>query len=173
MKKHPQRGRLTLRETIAKNQQALDYYATLTGKPRLVLNAPPEPKPRAPRQPSDKPLEAAVQAAVIDLLRQHPLVAWFLRVNSGVAVASNAQGEARYTAFYRLYVRGMKPTSSGLSDLVGQLTDGRLFLMECKRAGVRRGTEEQEGLIALVRGCGGVAGIVQSVDDAVELLGRI
>lgn len=168
----PPRGRLTLRETIAKNQAALDYYATLSGKPRVVLRQEPEPKQRAAPGANGKPLEKDVQAPVVELLKVHPKVAWFMRVNSGVSVASNAQGESRYTAFYRLYLRGRKAMSKGLGDIVGQLVDGRLFLMETKRPGKYRGTDEQEDVIAAVRAAGGVAGIVQSLDDAVELLGR-
>jgi hypothetical protein len=69
-------------------------------------------------------------------------------------------------------MRGHSGITKGASDYLGQLTDGRLFLLECKRPGVRRGTVEQEMLIGACQANGGVAGIVQSVDDALALLGE-
>lgn len=104
--------------------------------------------------------------AVFDLLRAHRRVAWFMRLNSGAV-----QDGDRYTVFYRLYMRGEPGRTKGASDYLGQLTDGRLFLIECKRPGVRKGTLEQEALLQACRDNNGVAGIVQSVEDAIELLG--
>jgi hypothetical protein len=160
------RKRETLRETIARNQQSMDLYAALSDRPRVVLTAPPPPKPRAKRQPSTDATEADVMRAVFDLLRVHRRVAWFMRLNSGAV-----QDGDRYTVFYRLYMRGEPGRTKGASDYLGQLTDGRLFLLECKRPGVRKGTVEQEMLIGACQANGGVAGIVQSVEDAIELLG--
>lgn len=168
----PPRGRLTLRETIAKNQAALDMYAAFSNRPRVVLRQEPEPKQRAAPGSDGRPLERDVQDPLIELLRVHPKVAWFFRVNSGQAVAQGSDGRERRTAFYRLYLRGEKPITKGLSDVVGQLVDGRMFVMEAKRPGVFKGTAEQEDVIAACRAAGGVAGIVQSLDDAVELLAR-
>ena len=161
------RRRETLRETIARNQQSMDLYAALSDRPRVVLTAPPPPKPRAKRAPSTDGTEADVMRAVFDLLRVHRRVAWFMRLNSGAV-----QDGDRYTVFYRLYMRGEPGRTKGASDYLGQLTDGRLFLLECKRPGVRRGTVEQEMLIGACQANGGVAGIVQSVEDALVLLGE-
>ncbi len=159
--------RETLRETIARNQASMDLYAALSDRPRVELAAPPPPKPRAPRKPSADDTEADVMRAVFDLLRAHRRVAWFMRLNSGAV-----QDGDRYTVFYRLYLRGEPGRTKGASDYLGQLTDGRLFLLECKRPGKRRGTAEQEELIAACVADGGVAGIVQSVEDALALLGE-
>jgi hypothetical protein len=160
------RRRETLRETIARNQQSMDLYAALSDRPRVELTAPPPPKPRAKRAPSTDGTEADVMRAVFDLLRAHRSVAWFMRLNSGAV-----QDGDRYTVFYRLYMRGEPGRTKGASDYLGQLTDGRLFLLECKRPGVRKGTIEQEMLIGACQANGGVAGIVQSVEDALALLG--
>ena len=158
--------RTTLRDTIARNQQSMDLYAALSDRPRIVLTAPPPPKPRKPREPSTQATEGDVMRAVFDLLRRHRRVAWFMRLNSGAV----SDGD-RYTTFYRLYLPGRPGISKGASDYLGQLTDGRLFLVEVKRPGVTRGTIEQERVLAACREHGGVAGVCQSVDDVLALLG--
>lgn len=163
----PTRRRPTLRDTIARNQQSMDLYAALSERPRVVLTAPPPPKPRKPRQPSTGATEGDVMRAVFDLLRRHRRVAWFMRLNSGAV----SDGD-RYTTFYRLYLPGRPGISKGASDYLGQLTDGRLFLCEVKRPGVTKGTLEQEALIAACREAGGVAGVCQSVEDVIALLGE-
>lgn len=161
------RRRETLRDTIARNQQSMDLYAALSDRPRVELTMPPPPKPRAKREPSTRwATEGDVMRAVFDLLRQHRRVAWFMRLNSGAV----SDGD-RYTTFYRLYLPGRPGISKGASDYLGQLTDGRLFLIEVKRPGVTRGTVEQEMLIAACQAAGGVAGIAQSVEDVIALLG--
>jgi hypothetical protein len=161
------RRRETLRETIARNQASMDLYAALSDRPRVELTAPPPPKPRAPRKPSADGTEADVMRAVHDLLRRHRRVAWFMRLNSGGV----SDGD-RYTVFYRLYLRNMPPRTKGASDYLGQLTDGRMFLVECKRPGVHKATEEQQDLISACVAAGGVAGIAQSVEDVIALLGE-
>ena len=158
--------RTTLRDTIARNQQSMDLYAALADKPRVVLTAPPPPKPRAKRDPKPGDTEADVMRAVFALLSQHCRVAWFMRLNSGAV----SDGD-RYTTFYRLYLPGRPGISKGASDYLGQLTDGRLFLVEVKRPSVTRGTIEQEMLIGACQAAGGVAGVCQSVDDVLALLG--
>lgn len=160
------RGRRTLRETVMANQKSMDLYAAMSGKPRVEFDIPPEPKRRAPAKLSASGTESDVMAAVFELLRVHPRVAWFMRLNSGAV-----QDGDRFTVFYRLYLRGRPGRTKGASDYLGQLTDGRLFLMECKRPGVRRGTDEQHDLLDACVAAGGVGGIVQSVEDAQRLLG--
>lgn len=159
------RRRETLREAIARNQASMDFYAAMSDKPRVVFDTPPPPKPRAKRVSTGES-EADVMRAVFALLSQHRRVAWFMRLNSGAV----SDGD-RYTVFYRLYLRGHSGMTKGASDYLGQLTDGRLFLVEVKRRGVTRGTAEQEALIAACRAAGGVAGVCQSVEDVLQLLG--
>ena len=162
-----ERGRRTLREQMLRNQQTEALYAALSGRPARELPIPPEPKKRPRREPSAEPrvVEADVSRPIFDLLRRHPRVAWFMRLNSGAVNDGD-----RYTVFYRLYVPGHPGISKGASDYLGQLTDGRLFLIEVKRPGVTRGTAEQEMLISVCKAAGGIAGIAQSVEDAVALL---
>lgn len=172
------RGRITLREVIERNQQALDMYAAFSDKPRVVLEMPPEPKKRAPSAPSIGPSEGDIQSGIVQLLRVHPKVAWFGRFNSGVALAEDGGGQRRYTAYYRLYLRGLaarsrrlSARSRGLSDILGQLNDGRLFIIEVKSR-LGRATPEQNEFIDIVLKAGGVAGVCRSVDEALKLLER-
>jgi hypothetical protein len=153
---------------MLRNQQTEALYAALSGKPARELPIPPEPVKRQKREPSPaepRVIEADVSRTIFDLLRRHPRVAWFMRLNSGAVNDGD-----RYTVFYRLYVPGRPGISKGASDYLGQLTDGRLFLIEVKRPGVTRGTAEQEMLISVCKTAGGIAGIAQSVEDAVALL---
>ena len=165
------RGRITLREVISRNQEALDMYAAFSDKPRIVLEMPPEPKKRAPSAPPIGPSEADIQSGIVQLLRVHPKVAWFGRFNSGVALAEDGGGQQRYTAYYRLYLRGLAARSRGLSDILGQLSDGRLFIIEVKSR-LGRATPEQNEFIDIVLKAGGVAGVCRSVDEALKLLER-
>ena len=163
MKRRP-----SLRETIAKNQASMDLYAALSGKPRVELTMPPEPVKRAPRaKPAERRgTEADVMKAVHAYLRVHPRVAWFMRINSGAV----SDGD-RHVVFYRLWMRGLGVRSKGMSDYLGMLDDGRLFLLECKRPGLRKATQEQQELLEWCRWHGGRAAVVQSVEDVAEVLG--
>jgi len=167
MKRRP-----TLRDTIAKNQQSMDLYAALSGKPRVELTMPPEPVKRAKRLTAANAVaeprgtEADVMKAVHAFLRVHPRVAWFMRINSGAV----SDGD-RHVVFYRLWMRGLGVRSKGMADYLGQLDDGRLFLLECKRQGLRKATPEQQELLEFCRKHGGLAAVVQSVEDVAEVLG--
>ena len=163
MKRRP-----SLRETITRNQATMDLYAALSGKPRVELTMPPEPVKRAPRAKPAEPrgTEADVMKSVHAYLRVHPRVAWFMRINSGAV----SDGD-RHVVFYRLWMRGLGVRSRGMADYLGQLDDGRLFLLECKRPGLRKATPEQQELLEWCRWHGGLAAVVQSVEDVVEVLG--
>ena len=162
MKRRP-----TLRETITRNQATMDLYAALSGKPRVELTMPPEPVKRAPRAKPAEPrgTEADVMKAVHAFLRVHPRVAWFMRINSGAV----SDGD-RHVLFYRLWMRGLGVRSKGMADYLGQLDDGRLFLLECKRPGLRKATPEQQELLEWCAAHGGRAAVVQSVEDVAEVL---
>jgi hypothetical protein len=62
--------------------------------------------------------EAAALAEVMQVLKHHPAVAWCERQNSGVA---------------RIGGRFVRFGWPGCSDVLGQLKDGRLLAVECKR----------------------------------------
>ncbi len=58
----------------------------------------------------------------------------------------------------------------GSSDLIGiQSGTGRIFAMEVKTKNGRT-TKEQESFIETINDAGGIAGVVRSVEDAINLL---
>lgn len=160
--KKPPRGRLSLRETIALNQKAMDYYALMTDKPRVVLTAPPPPRERKPSVPSGNPTEAQVLKAVLAYVKHHPKVAMAWRQNSGTFQERNRDGSVRF-------IRAN--TQRGMSDIQGQLKDGRALAIEVKsRTG--KVSPHQAEYLEKVRTNGGVSGVCRCVEDAIEMLER-
>jgi hypothetical protein len=154
------RGRDTLREKMLRNQAAMDRYAAISGKPRVLLDIPPEPAKRGPRKPSGQPTEAQILKAIVALLKHHPRVAQCWRQNSGTFQERNRDGSVRY-------IRAN--TAKGMSDIMGVLKDGRTLAIEVKSA-TGRMRPGQEEFLATIRHAGGVAGVCRSVEDAQELL---
>ncbi len=154
------RGRKTYREIVQTNQKSMDNLAALWGKPRQILDMPPEPKKRAPAKPSGEPTESQILKAIMSLLKRHPKVAQVWRQNSGTFQERNRDGSVRY-------IRAN--TQRGMSDIMGILKDGRTLAIEVKsRTGRMR--PGQEEFLQTIRQAGGVAGVCRSVDDAVALL---
>ena len=60
----------------------------------------------------------------------------------------------------------------GSSDIIGWTRDGRFLAVEVK-VGKGRQTKEQAAFIEAVRAGGGVAGVVRSVEEAIELVGEM
>lgn len=154
-------ARKSLRDTIAENQRAMDYYAMMTDRPRVDLRVP-EVKQRAAPKPSGNPTEAQVLKAVMAAVRLHPKVARVWRQNSGTFAEQNRDGSTRY-------VRAN--TAHGMSDLMGFLKDGRVLAIECKSATGRLQPHQKE-FLDKIAAAGGVAGVARSVDDAIALLNR-
>jgi hypothetical protein len=154
------RGRKTYREIVQTNQKSMDNLAALWGKPRQILDMPPEPKKRTPRKPSTEPTESQILKAIMSLLKRHPKVAQVWRQNSGTFQERNRDGSVRY-------IRAN--TQRGMSDIMGILKDGRTLAIEVKsRTGRMR--PGQEEFLQTIRQAGGVAGVCRSVDDAQKLL---
>jgi hypothetical protein len=154
------RGRETLREVMLRNQTAMDRYAAISGKPRVLLDIPPEPAKRGPRKPSGQPTEAQILKAIVALLKHHPRVAQCWRQNSGTFQERNRDGSVRY-------IRAN--TAKGMSDIMGVMKDGRTLAIEVKSA-TGRMRPGQEEFLATIRQAGGVAGVCRSVEDAQALL---
>ena len=104
--------------------------------------------------------------AVLAALRAHPRVMWAERMNVGAFAVerTDRQGQVR-----RRYVRcGFK----GLSDIIGQMRDGRFLAVEVKR---RKGgvvSPEQREFLARTAECGGVAFIARSAVDVKRNFGE-
>ena len=155
------RGRETLREKMLRNQATMDRYAAISGKPRVLLDIPPEPAKRGPRKPSGQPTEAQILKAIMKFLAMHPKIAQCWRQNSGTFQERNRDGSVRY-------IRAN--TAKGMSDIMGVLKDGRTLAIEVKSA-TGRMRPGQEEFLATIRQAGGVAGVCRSVEDAQALLG--
>ena len=117
-------------------------------------------------------LERDVLAAVLELLRVHPRVAWAMRANTGcgyllradtfhrlVATGAVKAGEARFMRF------GVK----GAADITGQLRGGARLEVECK-SDSGKASDDQSAFLDAVNGAGGKAFVAHSVADVMREL---
>ena len=93
--------------------------------------------------------ESLVVKAVLAALKLHAGVAWAQRMN----VVSQ-----------RIDQRYVRAGFVGLSDIIGQMTDGRFLAIECKSS-TGRLTDDQAAFLDTVRRHGGVAFMARAVDD--------
>jgi len=161
------RGRISLRDQIARNQSALDALRP-HGAPRVVLDMPSEPKQRAPRVATGK-VEADVQAEVIAYLNERPDCRAVTRTNSGVM----KEGE-RYIRMATVYGKqnGMRMR---LSDVQCVLTPlGRKVVIECKHPLWKRPSNprehEQAAYLECVREAGGIGIFATCLQDVINAL---
>ncbi len=110
----------------------------------------------SPKAKEAKPLEADSLREVMLALRSHDLVAWVERQNTGAATVGG---------------RFIKFGWRGCSDLLGQLKDGRLLAVECKRPKGGKLSSDQMHFLEMVRNHGGVAFVATSLHDVLENLG--
>jgi hypothetical protein len=108
-----------------------------------------------------EPTEHAIQDAILRYLAVDRRVAWAKRINSGAHTAESVNAKGKPV---RRFVRYGFP---GCSDILGQLTDGRLLAIECKS---RRGklTDEQAAFLITVQANGGVAFVARNIEDVQE-----
>lgn len=124
-----------------------------------AYHAREESRGKALRLTKPEPLESDIQAQILRALKIHPAVAWCGRFNSGAQVI----GEGKSRRFVRF------STVKGLSDILGQLVDGRMLAIEVKRPSGRV-TEDQMAFISMVANSGGVAFVARSVAEAWAIL---
>lgn len=110
----------------------------------------------SPKLAKSTPLEADSLREVMIALKNHSLVAWCERQNTG---ATKVGG--RFIKF------GWK----GCSDILGQLKDGRLLAVECKRLKGGKLTDEQTFFLERVRQHGGVSFVATNLHDVLNNLG--
>src|SRR5437660_12131317 len=117
-----------VRTARAANEWTRRMYAPETA-PMDYSNYDLDHKRAAPaRDENAPPLERDVLKAVWKLLAHHPKVAWVTRINSGTVMADfGADGVHPLRMNYK----------RGISDLIGQMKDGRFLACEVKREGAQ------------------------------------
>lgn len=118
--------------------------------------------PKALKLTRPEPLESDIQSQILRALKIHPAVSWSGRFNSGAQVI----GEGKARRFVRYH------TVKGLSDIIGQLVDGRMLAIEVKRPSGRV-TDDQEAFINLVKNSGGCAFVARSVAEVFAELDQV
>ncbi len=158
---------------FTEEQYRLHQERVKGGPPPTAPLPPPAKEPQSTRSPLLPPQQQAANRATtpsppssvrettivqntLDLLQQHPAVAWAIRMNTG-GVRYGEEGENQ--RFVRFSVPGM-------SDIIGMLKDGRFLAIEVKRPG-KSPTGDQEAFLLNVAENGGVAGWI---DDASQVL---
>lgn len=152
-------------------RQLSDMQARQSAARAFKLNAPTRP-------------ESDVLAEVLEALWRHPKVAFVSRYNSGAFTREDPETGKR--GFYRFVftysaqaIEFLKPYFPRLDrllkaklkhpDVLGMLHDGRLFVFECKRQGVKP-LPGQQAFLDLVTAHGGIAGVVRSGEEAIALI---
>lgn len=114
------------------------------------------------------PLEQDVLSATFRTLLKLPQIAWVGRFNSG-AMQTQYKGKKGFYRFNTL------PKGLSMSDLAGQLRDGRFFALECKRPGWKKPSDDREqaqaAFLARVNENGGIGRFFTSVEEALDAVG--
>jgi hypothetical protein len=105
-------------------------------------------------EPDEVP-EGDALPAILRALELHPRVAWAHRMNTGAGRFLLPDGSLSR------FVRYGFP---GMSDITGQLIDGRRLEVEVKRVG-KEPTDDQAAFLDCVRRNGGVAFVARYIDD--------
>lgn len=139
-----------------------DFYQRMFSpdKPTCVVYAPEKPKRAAPVRDPRRVSEADVLKAVWRYLAHHPRVAWITRMQSGAAMMDFGKAGIRHLHFNR---------KRGMSDLLGQLRDGRIICVEVKAPDGEL-MDHQRDFLNEVRLHNGVSFVARSIQDAVEAL---
>lgn len=169
----PFRGRISKRDAVIQRNGWHRTIAALCSDPekRAAYEAEfvkpvPEKRERVVRPVDGKPeapLEADIQKAIIEALQLRRDVVFVGRFNRGQAVATNAYGDTRYTAFN---------TVPGFPDIHGMLLGGRAIYIEVKRPhpNYRKPSDEQQAFLDAVKVGGAAAGVATSVEEALAIL---
>jgi len=116
-----------------------------------------------PRDPG----EAEIKRAVVEALRMDIRVIEVMRINCG-KISTPGRRFGIYDAV-KSFFKGQEPKTTGISDIHGQLCDGRYLVMEVKTKG--GGFQDgQEAYIAHKVANGAVGGVVRSADEAIEII---
>ena len=100
--------------------------------------------------------EKEIQKIILKAIKRHPYVAWAYTTSSGYVKGVNG-GQ-----MFRVGVPGM-------SDIMGQMKDGRLLAIEVKVPG-KKPTELQMDFIQLVNQYYGVGGWADNIETAIKII---
>lgn len=114
--------------------------------------------------------ERDILAAVMELVRKHPLVAWASRSNIGCGYLLRADQYHRLVAAGHLKpneARFMRFGFKGAADITGMLRGGKRLEIEVK---ADRGvvSDDQTAFLQVVNGGGGLGMVVRSVDEVMR-----
>lgn len=107
--------------------------------------------------------ETTVQNAILDMLIVNHKVAWCMAITTGQFKVKGGFVTVGH------YIDEAGKRMTGMSDIMGQLIDGRLFAIEVKQPG-KEPTKEQLDYIDMVNKNGGVAFWCDNVSDAKEAI---
>lgn len=107
--------------------------------------------------------ESSIQQDIMKMLCLHKDVAWAMVVTTG---QFRVKGGYIYTGHYATEDMIRK---TGMSDIIGQLKDGRFFSIETKRPGEKPSPEQYE-FMGHVLANKGVAGWASNVEEALKIL---
>ena len=110
--------------------------------------------------------ESQIQSGVMDLLLVHKDVAWAMVITTGKFKAPGGWVTVGH------YMSEHQKRETGMSDIIGQLRDGRMLAIETKDIN-ETPTEEQHKFMRLVRTNGGVAFWTSSIDGCNNLLEQL
>jgi hypothetical protein len=132
-----------------------------TGQP-CTHRAGVAPGPLTQRARLPDPPEREIQAAVLELLKHHPKIAFAWRANTGVA----RYADPRDKDAQRFVVYGFRGCADILAVLRGS---GRFVACEVKRRG-QEPTSDQAAFLDAVNAAGGHGFVARSVSDAMRAL---
>lgn len=116
--------------------------------------------------------EGMVLKQCLQFLSYHPKVAWAHRMNSGARTKEKDGKKGRPIRF----------SFPGMSDIIGQLTDGRFLAVEVKRPEYAYGEKKdcakklsrhQELFLMQVEEANGCACVVDCIEDLEWFLGKV
>jgi hypothetical protein len=113
--------------------------------------------------------ETKIKKAILKMLINHHLVAWAFITTSGTVRAANYRMRMGRWFLGKFLGGDDKVGKDGLSDIIGQMIDGRLIAIEVKCPG-EKPREDQESFLKIVAKCGGVAGWADGVDIARSII---
>lgn len=107
--------------------------------------------------------ESEIQQDIVKMLSLSPQVAWCMVITSGTVRGANRRMQVG------MYVTSDMKRLTGVSDILGQMVDGRMLAIEVKKPG-KKPTEAQMRFIETVNNANGLAGWADSISAAQHII---